>query len=164
VKMYSEFLELLFAFNDRHVKYLLVGGYAFGVHAEPRATKDLDLWIRADEENSKAVFLALADFGAPLAGFTPADFDDDPPSVFQMGTPPRRVDILRHIDGVTFDEAWETRIETTVDGLTVYVISSELLIRNKLAAGHPRDLLDVEDIREAALERPGNNDVHGQGR
>jgi hypothetical protein len=157
--MYSEFTELLSAFNARHVKYLLVGGYAFGVHAEPRATKDLDVWIRADEQNSKAVFLALADFGARLAGFTPADFHDDPPTVFQMGTPPRRIDILQHIDGVAFDEAWDTRIETTVDGITVQVISSDLLIRNKLAAGRPRDLLDVEDIREAALERPEKQEL-----
>ena len=68
--------ELLRAFNEHAVKYLIVGGYAFGVHAEPRATKDLDIFIRSDEENGKAVFRALTQYGAPLADLTPADLMD----------------------------------------------------------------------------------------
>lgn len=79
--------ERLRAFNEHAVKYLVVGGYAFGVHAEPRATKDLDLFIRSDEENSQAVFRALADYGSPLGGLTPADFRDG--TTFQIGQPPR---------------------------------------------------------------------------
>jgi hypothetical protein len=105
--MPKDLKELLRAFNDHAVKYLIVGGYAFGVHAEPRATKDLDLFIRADEENSQALFRALAQYGAPLGGFSPADFMDG--TVFQIGQPPARVDILQHIDGVSFDQAWENR-------------------------------------------------------
>ena len=80
--------ELLRAFNDHAVKYLIVGGYAFGVHAEPRATKDLDLFILSDEENSKAVFHALVQYGAPLNNLTPADFMDV--TTFQIGQPPSR--------------------------------------------------------------------------
>jgi hypothetical protein len=90
--------ELLRAFNDHAVRYLIVGGYAFGVHAEPRATKDLDILIRSDEENSKAVFRALAQYGAPLDGLTVADFMDG--ATFQIGQPPARIDILQQIDGV----------------------------------------------------------------
>ena len=102
-----------------------------------------------------AVFNALADFGATLAGFHPSDFNDEAGSVFQIGVPPNRIDILQKITAVSFDEAWETRVETIVDReILVPVISSDLLIRNKLAVGRPRDLLDVADIREAALERP----------
>lgn len=149
--LYQDFQELLCALNDHNVEYLLIGGYAVSVHSEPRATKDLDIWIRTDRENSVAVFKALAAFGAPLAGFTPEDFNDAPRSVFQMGVPPHRIDILQAIDGVNFDEAWQTRIETQIDGVPVHLISSEMLIRNKLASGRPRDLLDVEDIREATL-------------
>jgi len=74
--MPNDLKELLRAFNDHEVKYLIVGGYAFGVHAEPRATKDLDIFIRADEENSKAVFRALAQYGAPLTDLNPSDFMD----------------------------------------------------------------------------------------
>src|ERR1700735_1516085 len=86
--MPKDLKELLRAFNDHAVKYLVVGGYAFGVHAEPRATKDLDLFIRSDEQNSEAVFRALAQYGAPLAGLSPSDFRDD--TGFQIGQPPTR--------------------------------------------------------------------------
>jgi hypothetical protein len=74
-----------------------------------------------------------------------------------MGAPPFRIDILQHIDGVDFDEAWENKINAVIDGIPVHVISSEMLIRNKLAVGRPRDLLDVEEIREAILEASSND-------
>jgi predicted nucleotidyltransferase len=145
--------ELLRAFNDHAVKYLIVGGYAFGVHAEPRATKDLDLFIRPDKENSQAIFRALAQYGAPLGGLSPADFMDG--TVFQIGQPPARVDILQHIDGISFDEAWENRIEGLVDGeIRAIVISKDDLIQNKLASGREQDILDVKKLRAAALEDP----------
>lgn len=140
--------ELLRAFNAHAVKYLVIGGYAFGVHAEPRGTKDLDLFIRCDAENSKAVFQALAQYGAPLAGLSPDDFMDG--STFQIGQPPERVDILQRIDGISFDEAWEHRIEGAIDGDTpTSVISREDLIRNKLASGREQDLLDAKILRAA---------------
>jgi hypothetical protein len=93
--MPTDLKELLRAFNDHAVKYLIVGGYAFGVHAEPRATKDLDMFIRSDEENSKAVFNVLAQYGAPLAGLGPRDFMDG--TTFQIGQPPTRIDIVQNI-------------------------------------------------------------------
>jgi hypothetical protein len=101
--------QLLLAFNAFGVEYLVVGGYAVGVYAEPRATKDLDLFIRSELVNSEAVFRALAAYGAPLTGLSASDFPDDPNSVFQIGQPPARIDILQHIDGVSFDEAWNER-------------------------------------------------------
>ncbi|HET6219888.1 MAG TPA: nucleotidyltransferase [Acidobacteriaceae bacterium] len=154
--MPEDLKELLRAFNDHAVKYLIVGGYAFGVHAEPRATKDLDLFIRADEENSQALFRALAQYGAPLGGLSPADFMDG--TVFQIGQPPARVDILQHIDGISFDEAWENRIEGLVDGeIRTSVISKNDLIQNKLASGREQDILDVKKLRAAAREGPSND-------
>jgi predicted nucleotidyltransferase len=144
--MPKDLKELLRAFNDHGVRYLVVGGYAFGVHAEPRATKDLDLFISSDDENSEAVFRALAQYGAPLAGLTPADFRDD--TVFQIGQPPARIDLLQHIDGVSFDEAWENRVEGLLDGeIRTVVISKHDLIRNKLASGREQDVLDVKHLR-----------------
>jgi hypothetical protein len=146
--MPKDLKELLRAFNDHAVKYLIVGGYAFGVHAEPRATKDLDVFIRADKANSQALFRALTQYGAPLEGFGPADFMDG--SVFQIGQPPARVDILQHIDGVSFDQAWENRIEGLVDGeVRTVVISKDDLIQNKLASGREQDILDVKKLRAA---------------
>jgi len=141
--------DLLRAFNDHAVKYLVVGGYAFGVHAEPRATKDLDIFIRSDKENSEAVFRALAQYGAPVAGMSADDFMDG--TAFQIGQPPARIDLLQHIDGVSFDEAWENRVEGTLDGeVRTMVISREDLIRNKLASGREQDLLDVKKLRDVA--------------
>lgn len=151
--MPEDLKELLRAFNDHGVKYLIVGGYAFGVHAEPRATKDLDIFIRSDEENSTAVFRALAQYGAPLEGLTPVDFADG--TTFQIGQPPARIDILQSIDGVSFDAAWENRIEGVIDGqIPAAVISRDDLIRNKLATGREQDILDVKRLRTARPDDP----------
>jgi hypothetical protein len=153
--MPKDLKELLRAFNDHAVKYLIVGGYAFGVHAEPRATKDLDLFIRVDEENSQALFRALAQYGAPLGDLSPADFMDG--TVFQIGQPPARVDILQHIDGIGFDQAWENRIEGLLDGeIRTVVISKNDLIQNKLASGREQDILDVKKLQAAGREDPSN--------
>lgn len=143
--------DLLRAFNANAVKYLVIGGHAFGVYAEPRATKDLDLFIQSSVENAEAVFKALTEFGAPLAQMTPVDFADG--SAFQIGQPPDRIDILQHIDGLTFEEAWPNRVDGIIDEDTqVHVISRDDLIRNKFASGKPRYLLDAEALRAAAQE------------
>ena len=150
--MPKDLKELLRAFNDHGVKYLIVGGYAFGAHAEPRATKDLDVFIATDLANSNAVYRALAAYGAPLEGFTPADFRDH--SSFQIGQPPARVDILQTISGVEFEEAWENRVEGVIDGeILAPVISKDDLIRNKLEAGRGQDLLDVQSLQAAARQK-----------
>ena len=143
--------DLLAVFNAHGVKYLVIGAHAVGIHSEPRGTKDLDVFIKADEANSKAVFAALAEYGAPLGKMTAADFNDKPSSVFQLGMEPNRVDILQGIAGVTFDEAWKCREERLLDEDTpAHVISREHLIQNKLAVGRHQDLADVEKLREAA--------------
>jgi hypothetical protein len=152
--MPKDLKDLLRAFNDHSVRYLVVGGYAFGVYAEPRATKDLDILIRSDEETSAAVFRALTQYGAPLDGLSHRDFMDG--STFQVGQPPARVDILQHIDGLTFDEAWKNRIEGLIDGeVHVNVISKNDLIRNKLATGREQDALDAKKLR-ASGEQDSN--------
>jgi hypothetical protein len=146
--------QLLLAFNAHGVEYLVVGGWAVGFYSEPRSTKDIDLFIRSGLKNSEAVFRALADFGAPLAGLTPADFRDSPTSIFQIGREPARADILQGIDGVDFDDAWPKRVELTLEGVPVHVVSAQDLIQNKLASGRLRDLADVEAIRDANPETP----------
>ena len=144
----KDFQDILRAFNAHNVKYLVVGGFAYGVHLEPRATKDIDLWIRNDSENAKAVFQALAEFGAPIAGMTPDDFMDG--TIFQMGQSPERIDILQQVSGLDFDSAWDHRLEGFIDQDTsALVISKDDLIRNKLASGREQDLLDVKRLRAA---------------
>lgn len=154
--MFDDFKDLLSAFNAHSVRYLIVGGHAVSFHAQPRATKDLDLFISADSVNAKAVYEALADFGAPLTGTRVADFSDSK-KFFRFGREPLAVDILPGIDGVNFDEAWARRIESIVDeesGLTAFFISRDDLILSKLAAGRLRDLADAEDIRESTANLP----------
>jgi hypothetical protein len=141
--------------NDQRVKYLVVGGYAVSLHAQPRATKDIDLLVKPDAENAKAVYAALARFGAPLEGLTAEDFVERG-KFFRMGRAPFIVDILPEIKGVDFDRAWQNRVETVIDGqsgLTAFFISSEDLIAAKLAAGRPQDIADVAALRKAAEGR-----------
>jgi hypothetical protein len=152
----QDFKELLSAFNEHRVKYLIIGGYAVAVHAQPRATKDLDLFIQPSAENAKAVFAALATFGAPLGDLRPEDLID-PKVFFRMGTPPQMVEILPRISGVEFDQAWEHRIEAVIDertGLKAFVISADDLIANKTAFGRPYDLADADAVQTAQRLRP----------
>jgi len=139
----SDFSDLLRIFNGHNVKYLIIGGYAVVQYAEPRFTKDLDVLISTDIENAGAVFAALREFGAPLAGLTPKDFSEEG-FFFQMGVPPIRVDVLMGIPGVHFDECWERRVEVDFDGLKVIFISKQDLIASKRAAGRPQDLIDAD--------------------
>lgn len=141
--------DLLYVFNARNVRYLIVGGYALSHYTEPRATKDLDLFLDSSPDNASRVFDSLAQFGAPLSGVTVDDFRD-PDSIFQIGLPPHRIDILQGIDGVEFDAAWQASVEGTIgNGIPVRFISLEDLIKNKLTVGRLRDLADVEALREA---------------
>lgn len=139
----SDFKDLLRLFTAYRVEYLVVGGYAVIKYTEPRYTKDLDLWIRADAKNAKAVYLALSDFGAPLEGLAVDDFAHKG-YFYQMGIAPVRVDILMSMTGLDFDEAWSRRIEVSFEDVTALFISREDLIRVKKALGRPQDLIDVE--------------------
>ena len=149
--MHSDFRELLSVLNDCQVKYLIVGAYAVAIHAQPRATKDLDILVKADSGNAKALFAALAKFGAPLQGMTFADFSEPGP-FFRMGREPVGVDILTAIPGIEFDAVWGRRVEAVIDsttGLKATFISRDDLVAAKLAAGRPQDLADVSAIQKA---------------
>jgi hypothetical protein len=144
----EDFLDLISALNSAEVRYLLVGGYAVGIHGHPRATKDLDLWIAVSADNAARVMQALRDFGAPLGDLVEADLAS-PGTGFMMGVPPRRIDIVTAIDGVEFAEAWPNAVEAELaPEICCRVIGIDDLIANKTASGRPQDLADV-----AALER-----------
>lgn len=130
-------------------RFLIVGAHALSTHGVPRATVDLDIWIRVDEDNARRVYGALARFGAPLdaLGVTVADFCE-PNTVAQFGLPPFRLDFLTSISGVTFDEAWEERVEGEIEGVRVPVLGRQSFIRNKRASGRKKDLADLEALGE----------------
>jgi len=141
--------QLLAAFNTHNVKYAIIGGYAVFVHAQPRATKDLDVLIESSPTNAIATYKALADFGAQLAEFAVEDFADGK-TIARFGNPPICVDILQHVDGIDFATVYENSQPILIDGdLPARYISAEDLITNKLASGRLQDLADVEAIRNA---------------
>jgi hypothetical protein len=155
--MYQDYKDLLSAFHAHGVKYLIVGGYAVIYHTQPRFTKDIDLFIKADPANAIATYAALGTFGAPLQGIRPEDFAERG-SFFRFGYDPRCVDILPDIPGVDFETAWGRRVEGVIDpqsGLKAFFISAPDLIAAKLAAGGPQDIADAAAIRKAAEARIG---------
>ena len=149
--MYPDFVDLLCVLNDHEVRYVIVGGWAVSYHAQPRATKDLDILVGTDTANLRALYSALAAFGAPLGELTPEDFLE-PGSYFRMGHPPVMVDILPEIDGIGFEDAWTRRVEVAVGAdatLMVPMISADDLIMAKRSAGRPQDLADVAALMRA---------------
>lgn len=143
----EDFHDLLLELADAGAEFVLVGGHAVAFHGHPRATKDMDVLIRASESNAERVYRALAAFGAPLESFEVGATDFATyEGVLQIGLPPRRIDILNRADGITFDEAIAEGASFTLDGRTIPVIGRAALLKNKRAAGRAQDIADVEAI------------------
>jgi len=121
---------------------MLVGAYAVAVHGLPRATGDIDLWIKCSEENATRVLAALGEFGAPLSNLSTKDFLTAG-TVVQLGVAPRRIDVLTGITGVSYAEAEAERKFVVIEGITIPVIGISHLIKNKRAVGRPQDQADV---------------------
>ncbi len=146
----EDFRDLLVLLADAGVEFVVIGAYALAFHGAPRASGDIDLFVRPSAVNARRVFDGLVRFGAPLqsAGVIAADFAQ-PGAVYQIGLPPRRIDLLTEISGVTFDEAWASRATAEVEGRTVSFIGREALIKNKEASGRLKDAADVARLRKA---------------
>jgi hypothetical protein len=134
--------DILAELSAAEADFLLVGAFAIAVHEYPRATGDIDLWIRPDPANARRVWDALARFGAPVDKLSVEELSR-PGFFYQIGVAPVRIDILTAIDGVTFDEAWGEREYHELFGLKVPVISRRQLLINKKATGRPKDLADI---------------------
>jgi hypothetical protein len=143
--MNQDFVDLLRAFADADVRFLVVGAYALAHHGRPRATGDLDVWIEATPDNAARVVQALKAFGAPLTGVALSDFGQ-PGIVFQIGVAPGRIDILTELTGLTFAEAWPERELGKFGDLTVDFLGRDAFIRNKRATGRAKDLGDIEGL------------------
>lgn len=143
--MNPDFADLLRSLSDHEVRYLVVGAYALAVHGRPRATGDLDVWVEPTPENAHRVYAALQQFGAPLGDLTERDLSTEG-IVFQMGLPPRRIDLLTRISGVGFEEAWARRVTGRFGDLDCPVIGLDEQIVNKRATGRDKDLVDADDL------------------
>lgn len=142
-----DFREILSAFCEERVEFMLVGAYALAAHGLPRATGDIDLWVKCSEENAYRVMAALKRFGAPVSILSRKDFAT-PDTVVQLGVAPRRIDLVTTITGVEYDEAEPERDLVQIEDLTIPVIGISHLIRNKKAVGRPQDHADVARLEE----------------
>jgi hypothetical protein len=144
-----DFRAVLSELFDAQAEFLVVGAFAMSAHQFPRATGDLDLFVGPSPENAQRVWNALARFGAPLNDYniTVAELAR-PGLVFWLGNDPNRIDVMTSIDGVSFDEAWRTRVYCEMDGMSVPVLSLDNLLTNKRSTGRPKDQFDVAWIEE----------------
>jgi len=149
----QDFRDLLSCLLVADARFLLVGGYALAFHGHPRATKDMDVWVEPTSDNAGRVMSALAAFGAPTRDVTVEDFANRN-TVFQIGVPPRRVDLVCSIDGVDFAAAWAERETLRLDELDVPVIGLRALLANKQVTGRLQDLADAEIIGALLKKRP----------
>ena len=137
-----DFVDILSAFSEEKVEYMVVGAYAMAFHGYVRATGDIDLWIRISDENSERVWRALQRFGAPLFDLNIDDLKT-PKMVFQMGVVPFRIDIINEIEGVGFDDAWKEHETVDIEDIVVPLIGKHHLLINKKAVNRPKDRNDV---------------------
>src|SRR5712691_4830320 len=139
-----EFLELL---NSRGVEYVIVGAHSLAFHGRPRYTGDLDILIRATPENAGKLVDLLNQFGFADSGFKESHFTESE-QMIQLGRVPNRIDLLTSVTGVSTDEAFNSRVATDLDGIPVFILSKDALIRNKRAVGRAQDLADLESLEE----------------
>jgi predicted nucleotidyltransferase len=143
----NDYKDILQSLSAEKAKFLLVGAYALAAHGYPRATMDIDFWVKPDADNAKVVLQALERFGAPMENISPADLQTAN-MVFQIGVAPRRIDIITSVDGLTFDEAYARSKSLEIEGIAVQVLSVEDLIINKRSTGRTKDIADAEMLEE----------------
>lgn len=144
----KDFKDLFSIFNEEKVEYIVVGAHAVIYYAEPRYTKDLDVWVNPTRLNAKRVWKALKRFGAPLNDVKLEDFCDLD-MIYQIGIEPNRIDVLMGITGVVFENAWKKRTQTTYDKVPIPLLSKEDLLRSKKLTARKSDLLDVERLENS---------------
>jgi hypothetical protein len=162
-RLNRDYNDILSALCAEGAEFLVVGAYAVGVHGIPRATGDIDIWVRPTSENARRVMRALKRFGAALLDLTEEDLATAD-TVFQMGVAPSRIDVITGISGLTFDQAWPSRVTIAIEGLTVPVIGRDDLLRNKAASGRPKDLADLAALGKAPVAKRPARIRSGRGR
>ena len=143
----EDYKDMLQSLLDNEVKFLIVGAYALAAYGYPRATGDFDIWVETSPENSKKILSSLISFGSSTSGLTEITFMQKG-IIFQIGVAPRRIDLITHIDGVDFDDAYPSRKIIAMEGLNLPFISKENLIKNKKSTGRDKDRIDVKYLEE----------------
>ncbi len=142
---------MLHALVEEKVKFLLMGAYALAAHGYPRATMDIDIWVMASSVNADAVLRALKRFSAPLQNLTKGDLEKEG-TVFQIGVPPRRIDIITSASGLQFEKTYSNSVAVDIEGIVIHIPSITDLICNKRASGRTKDLADAETLETLVNE------------
>lgn len=145
IEFHPDFKDFLKLLNSSGVEYLVVGGYAVGIHGYPRATGDMDIWIAVDTSNARKAATVLREFGMPEDLVTEALFLEKD-KVIRMGVPPVRIEVITGASGVNFSECYSRREVVEIDGVHVNFICLEDLKMNKKASGRHKDLEDLEHL------------------
>ncbi len=140
---FKEFVELLI---KHEAEYLIVGGYAVGIHGHPRYTGDLDIWLNSTEKNAKKILDCVNEFGFGSFNLTIGDFTKEG-NVIQLGYPPLRIDLLTEIDGVSFEECFKNKKVVELEGLNVFFIGYQDLLKNKKESGRLKDMDDIDNLK-----------------
>lgn len=149
--MNRDFAEMLHALSDAGAEFLVVGAHARAAYGEPRATQDLDIWVRATPDNARRVWAALEAFGVPPLEITPDELST-PGLTIELGDPPYRIDLLTVLTALTFDEAWANRITAEFAGGRFPVIGKREFVRNKRATGRPQDRVDADHVDRSPID------------
>jgi hypothetical protein len=144
--IHSDFEDFISCLNKQKVEYLIVGSFALFFFGQPRATGDIDIWIKPEQKNAEKVLSAIHDFGFSSLSITSQDILAG--NVIQLGFVPVRIDLLTILDGVTKDEIWGSRIAGKLGNNEVYFIGKEIYKKNKRALGRHKDLADLEMLGE----------------
>ena len=142
-----DFRELLSLFNAHNIEYIIVGGYALAFYGAPRFTGDIDIFVKPDNANARRILDALDEFGFGSIDLTENDFIN-PDTVVQLGVPPVRIDIINSITGVSWEEAFDSKVAGKYGDVTVFFIGREQLVKNKRESGRMKDLADLEALGE----------------
>ncbi len=146
MKTHPDFVDFVSALNKYQVEYVIVGAYSLAYHGHPRATGDIDFWIKPNEENVKNLLRALTKFGFGNLDISEADLLSG--KIIQLGFPPVRIDLISILDGLESDEIWDFREEGKFGNLNVWYLSKKAFIKNKRAIGRHKDLADLELLGE----------------
>jgi len=141
-------LDLLAIISKHQVRYVIVGGEAVIFYGYSRVTGDIDIFYDYSNSNAHTLFKAMSEFwGGDIPGISSPEEFMEPGAIIQFGQPPNRIDLLNSVDGINFDEAWETRniqrIKSGDTEIAVNYIGLIPLIKNKKASGRYKDLDDL---------------------
>src|SRR3989338_1751513 len=142
MKTEKDFEELLKLFNKNKVRYCIVGAYAVAFYAEPRYTKDMDIFVEPDKDNARRIIKSLTEFGFKSLTLEEKDLIRKG-KIIQLGYEPVRIDLITSIEGCDFKEVWKNRAVGTYGKQKALFIGLNELIKNKKKSGRKQDSVDV---------------------